>query len=97
MRASQGLIPAHVSGYTPGMKTAISLPDEIFRGAERYARRARKSRSQLYTDALVEYLARHAPDEITEDMNAVVDRLEGADADPFVGGVARRVLKDVEW
>lgn len=79
------------------MKTAVSLPDEVFRGAERYAKRTRKSRSQLYAEALSEYLARHAPDEVTEDMNAVVERLGASPSDPFIAGAVRRVLKRVEW
>ncbi len=79
------------------MKTAISLPDDVYRGAERYAKRTQKSRSQLYAEALSEYLARHAPDEVTEDMNMVVDQLGASAADPFVAGVARRILKSVEW
>ena len=58
------------------MKTAISIPDEVFRAAERHAHRARKSRSQLYTEALAEYLARHSPDEVTEAMNKVVAELD---------------------
>jgi metal-responsive CopG/Arc/MetJ family transcriptional regulator len=36
------------------MKTAVSIPDRIFREAERHARRSKKSRSQLYAEALVE-------------------------------------------
>lgn len=79
------------------MKTAVSLPDRVYRDAERYARRARKSRSQLYAEALSEYLARHAPDEVTEDMNAVVEQLGRPDSDPFVARAARRVLTSVEW
>jgi metal-responsive CopG/Arc/MetJ family transcriptional regulator len=79
------------------MKTAVSLPDRVFREAERYAKRTRKSRSQLYAEALGEYLARHAPDEVTEDMNAVLERLGPAGSDPFVDAAARRVLKRVEW
>ncbi len=78
------------------MKTAISLPDNIFRDAEKYARRAKKSRSQLYADALSEYLARHAPDEVTEAMNRVVDQLDEP-TDPFVSAAARRILKQTEW
>lgn len=78
------------------MKTAISLPDEVFRAAERHARRAKKSRSQLYADAISEYLARHAPDEVTEAMNQVVDQLEEP-SDPFVSAAARRVLERTEW
>jgi metal-responsive CopG/Arc/MetJ family transcriptional regulator len=79
------------------MKTAVSLPDEVFRSAERFARRARKSRSGLYADALTEYLARHAPDEVTEDMNRVVDQLGEAASDPFIRRAARRLVEGVEW
>ncbi|MCW5980714.1 MAG: hypothetical protein KIT09_21720 [Bryobacteraceae bacterium] len=79
------------------MKTAVSLPNDVFHEAERYARRTRKSRSQLYAEALSEYLARHAPDEVTENMNRVVDQLGESRPDPFVAGAARRVLKGVEW
>ena len=78
------------------MKTAISIPDEVFAAAERHARRARKSRSQLYAEALSEYLARHAPDEVTEAMNSVMAELEEP-IDPFVTAVARRVLTHTEW
>jgi metal-responsive CopG/Arc/MetJ family transcriptional regulator len=83
-------------GYTSGMKTAVSLPDPLFRAAERHARRARKSRSQLYAEALAEYLARHAPDEVTEAMNRVVD-LVGAEPDAFAPTAARRALERTEW
>jgi predicted transcriptional regulator len=85
------------SGYTIGMKTAVSLPDRVFQEAERHARRTRKSRSQLYGEALTEYLARHAPDEVTEAMNDAIDRLAGRGTDPFVTPAARRLLKNVEW
>jgi antitoxin MazE6 len=83
-------------GYTLGMKTAVSLPDDVFRAAERHARRARKSRSKLYAEALSEYLAHHAPDEVTEAMNRVVDELEEP-TDTFVGAAARRILERTEW
>lgn len=79
------------------MKTAVSLPDDLYHGVERYAKRMRKSRSQLYAEALSEYLARHAPDKVTENMNAVVEQLGKPAADPFVAGSAHRVLKSVEW
>jgi antitoxin MazE6 len=78
------------------MKTAISLPDPIFRAAEQHARRARKSRSQLYAEALAEYLARHAPDEVTAAMNRVVDAL-GPCQGTFVAAAAQRVLERSEW
>lgn len=79
------------------MKTAVSLPDDVFRAAERHAKRTRKSRSQLYAEAVSEYLARHAPDEVTEDMNAVLDRIGDTTADAFVATAARRTLRKVDW
>lgn len=78
------------------MKTAVSIPDEIYHGAERLARRAKKSRSRLYGDALREYLARHAPDEVTEAMNRAIIEVGEAN-DPFVSAAARRVLERNEW
>jgi len=78
------------------MKTAISLPDAVFRAAERHARLVRKSRSQLYAEALSEYLARHAPDEVTGAMNEVMDQLKER-TDPFVTAAARRILERSEW
>jgi len=82
--------------YTFGMKTAVSLPDDVFKEAERFARRSRKSRSQLYAEALAEYLARHAPDEITERINRVCDRI-GTEEDKFVAAAARRILTKESW
>ena len=84
-------------GYTTGMKTAISLPDRVYREAEGYAKRTRKSRSQLYAEALAEYLARHAPNVVTEAMNVVVDAIGDAASDPFTQQASKRVLRGVEW
>jgi metal-responsive CopG/Arc/MetJ family transcriptional regulator len=78
------------------MKTAVSIPDEVFEGAERLARRTKKSRSRLFSDALKEYLARHTPEEVTEAMNKAVAEI-GEQRDPFVAAAARRVLERVEW
>ena len=39
-------------GYTQGMKTAVSIPDEVFEKVERLARRARRSRSEVFSAAL---------------------------------------------
>jgi metal-responsive CopG/Arc/MetJ family transcriptional regulator len=78
------------------MKTAVSLPDAIYRAAEHLARKLKKSRSRLYSDALREYLARHDFDEVTEAMDGVIAEL-GSEPDPFVPAAARRVLARTEW
>lgn len=84
------------TGYTFGMKTAISLPDDVFKDAERFARRSKKSRSQLYSEAITEYLARHAVDDVTERMNHVCDRI-GTTQDSFVTEAARKLLSKETW
>lgn len=78
------------------MKTAVSIPDDVFHKAERLARRGRRSRSDVYSAALAEYIARHAPDEVTETMNRVLADI-GEDDDKFIKAAARQVLERTEW
>lgn len=78
------------------MKTAISVPDDIFADAERLAKRLKKSRSQLYSHALREFVARHADDRVTETLDEVV-AAAGEVRDDFAPTAARRTLKKVEW
>jgi len=85
-----------LSGYTISMKTAISLPDDVFKEAERFAHRSRKTRSQLYVEAITEYLARHAPDDITERMNQAWDKV-GAAENEFITEAARQTLSKESW
>lgn len=47
------------------MKTAISLPDELFSAATALADRLGMSRSELYATALAEFVAKHNEREIT--------------------------------
>jgi hypothetical protein len=78
------------------MKTAVSIPDDVFEGAERLARRTKKSRSELFSDAVREYVARHAPDHFTDAMNRVCGEM-GSARDEFTSPAARRVLARSEW
>lgn len=82
------------------MKTAISIPDKVFQEAEKLAKRLKKSRSQLYAEAVAEYTARHDSDEITESWNRLAD-MEETDEDrelaAFVAEAARRTLERTEW
>lgn len=83
-------------GYTKGMKTAVSIPDEVFQTAERLARRMKKSRSEIYSRALSEYVYRHSVDETTEMMNLVVaETNEGPNK--FMTAAARKVIERSEW
>ena len=84
------------SGYTNGMKTAVSIPDDVFESAEQLARRTRKSRSQLFSDAVKEYISRHASEDVTDALDRVCDGL-GNQNDEFVSSAARRILERSEW
>ena len=78
------------------MKLAVSIPDEIYAEAEAFAKGAQTSRSRLYSIALTEYLARHAPDLVTEAMDNVVAAV-GQEDPSFRKQAARRVLENGEW
>ncbi len=83
-------------GYTTGMKTAISVPDEVFAEAERYARKMGKTRSQLYSDALRQYLLQRSPDAVTQAMNEVCEKVDQRQ-DGFVRAASRRMLRRESW
>ncbi|MBI2749269.1 MAG: ribbon-helix-helix protein, CopG family [Burkholderiales bacterium] len=78
------------------MKTAVSIPDDVFEATQRLAQRTRKSRSRIFSEALKEYVARHAPDQVTEAMDRVCADL-GMQEDRFVASASRRILKRSEW
>jgi len=78
------------------MKTAISIPDETFERAERFARKTSRSRSKLFADALEEYLDRHSFDSVTEAMDRALADID-EDIDPLVEAAAREALLRSEW
>ncbi|HSM91255.1 MAG TPA: hypothetical protein VLT47_00120 [Anaeromyxobacteraceae bacterium] len=78
------------------MKTAISLPDEVFQDAERLARRLKKSRSAFFAEAVAEYVARHEPEGITEALDRVAEDLDTR-LEPTAAAAARRTLRRSEW
>lgn len=78
------------------MKTAISIPDDVFVDAERLARLLGTSRSHLYTEALREYLVRHDADAVTDALNRVCEEVE-TQVDPAFGNATRILLAHVEW
>jgi hypothetical protein len=79
------------------MKTAISVPDRVFQKAEKLAKRLKKSRSQLYSEALLEYVSRHDPASITSALDAVYGSEEDSRPDRLLSDAADRVLRSTEW
>jgi predicted transcriptional regulator len=78
------------------MKTAISLPDDLFRRAEALARKLGVPRSRLYALALEEYLGRHGPANVTADLDRVYED-QPSDLDPLLATLQGAVIDEVEW
>jgi metal-responsive CopG/Arc/MetJ family transcriptional regulator len=74
------------------MKTAVSVPDELFRMADATAHRLKISRSELYARALAEFLRTQSGQSITERLNDVYSR-RTAKVD---SGLHRAQLKSME-
>ena len=53
------------------MKTAISIPDRVFRSAEQLAARLGVSRSELYSKALAALVDKHQDDVVTSRLNEI--------------------------
>jgi metal-responsive CopG/Arc/MetJ family transcriptional regulator len=78
------------------MKTAVSLPDEIFRQAEARAKKLRISRSKLYATALSEYLERQRAESVTERLNQVYSEHESK-LDPALENAMLQALAKDRW
>ncbi len=60
------------------MKTAISIPDQIFTAAEQTAKRLGISRSELYASAVRDYVESHMAEAVTEKLNQVYSAEESS-------------------
>jgi predicted transcriptional regulator len=57
--------------YDRSMKTAISIPDDVFESADELAEQMGVTRSHLYATAVAEYVAKHRASDITATLNEV--------------------------
>jgi len=78
------------------MKTAVSVPDDLFRRAEAAARRLRVSRSKFYATAIAEFLERRQSDAVTERLNEVYSR-QRARVEPALHRAQIRSLGKGDW
>jgi metal-responsive CopG/Arc/MetJ family transcriptional regulator len=78
------------------MKTAISLPDDLFESADALARRLGMSRSRLIATALAEFVAKHRAAKVTERLDAVY-ATESSRLDPAVRRAQLRAPRNGEW
>lgn len=78
------------------MKTAISLPDDLFESADELAERLGVSRSELYAEAVAEYLAKHHGENVTARLNEVYAD-EPSGIDPTLRSAQARSVSSSEW
>ncbi len=78
------------------MKIAISIPDPLFEQADELAGRLGKSRSQVYREALGEYLQRRDPNAVTGALNELGELIEEPDQE-WIQATARAALARSEW
>ena len=82
--------------YNRSMKTAISLPDEIFDSADALADRLGMSRSELYATAVAEYVAKHRSQDVTARLNEVYSD-EPSGVGPALRSAQARSVGRSEW
>jgi metal-responsive CopG/Arc/MetJ family transcriptional regulator len=78
------------------MKTAISIPDSIFRAAEKLAKRLGFSRSELYAKAVSEYLQKHRNDGVTKKLDEIYSK-ESSQLDPGIQALQSASIDEDEW
>ncbi len=78
------------------MKVAVSVPDDIFQAAEQFAAERNLPRSQVYAQALQEYLAQHSSDAISERLDEVYAS-ESSAVDEGLRLAQAAVLEDEAW
>src|SRR5262249_13910746 len=73
------------------VKTAVSLPDDVFRAVDAYAKRHRLTRSGVLAAAARQYLARNAtPESATEAWNRAIESGGQPGSDPTAIAFRRR-------
>ncbi len=80
------------------MKTAISIPDSLFKEADRLAKRLGWSRSELYANAVTAYVNSERFSGVREKLDAVYGNNEEDSAiDPFLADAQARALPREKW
>lgn len=78
------------------MKTAISLPDDLYRKADETAKRVGMSRSRLYATAVAEFLAKYEVDDVTAKLDEVYAK-DAEGPDPVLFAMAMEAVEPEDW
>ena len=79
------------------MKTAVSIPDPIFKEADDLAARLGLSHSELYARALKRYLATRRHSKVTEALNAIYAREKSAGIDDALTAMQAASVPREDW
>ena len=88
------------------MKTAVSIPDPVFKAAEELAKRLGASRSELYSRALEDFDKKHAKSskklddaEVSRRINALLEEIgpEATKLDPVLDALQLETLENEDW
>jgi hypothetical protein len=82
--------------YTQAMKTAISIPDEVFHAAEELSKRLGMSRSELYAKAVAAFIASQRSEGVREKLDAVYEA-EDSGLDPVLSQWQWLSLPREDW
>lgn len=78
------------------LKTAISIPEDIYRDAEDAAKNLGMTRSRLYSAAVADFLTRYRKDDIKARLNEV-HASGSAGVDPALAAMQLASLTKEEW
>jgi metal-responsive CopG/Arc/MetJ family transcriptional regulator len=78
------------------MKTAISIPDDIYHAADHLAKRLGMSRSEFYSKAVSNYIAAHQNDAVTQALNQIYEK-ETPVIDPVLNLMQLKSLPKEQW
>lgn len=82
--------------YPWGMKTAISIPQEVFKSAEKLADKMGVSRSQLYATAIKSFVEAHEGGAITHKLNEVYGNADSG-LDPKLKKLQAKAISRNSW
>ena len=78
------------------MKTAVSIPDPVYKAAHKVAHRLGMSRSSLYAEALHRYLQLHDEHAITSKLNEVLAH-DPSELHPRLQSIQARSIPRESW
>ncbi len=78
------------------MKTAISVPNDVFKLSEKLAKKLKVSRSAIFAMGVKKLAEEHDEEEIIAQINRVCEKVDTS-LDPAVRQYQNRILQKEKW